>query len=106
MAKLTSDAYMKTAVQTRLNRPALCLLAAGALLLSCTAYAQVTTPVIRAGFGVDGDLRANHVAGVSISGNDDWFRSGSSGAGRQVIDTNGAAAIYARYLSDVNSRRV
>jgi hypothetical protein len=63
--------------------------------------AQITTPVIRAAFGVDADLRANFFNGFIQSGNDDWFNNGTAGTGRFVIDTTGAAALVAAYLSDV-----
>jgi hypothetical protein len=62
---------------------------------------QITTPVIRAGFGVDADLRANYFNGFIQSGNDDWFNNGTAGTGRFVIDTTGAAKILAGYMSDV-----
>ena len=62
------------------------------------ANAQITTPVIRANFGVDADLRSNYFNGFAQSGNDDWFMfPGSAGTGQFVIDTTGAAAMIARY---------
>src|SRR5215203_5703977 len=70
------------------------------LFLSFAATAQITTPVIKSGFGVDGDLRANYFNGFVQSGNDDWYNSGNAGTGQYVIDTNGAAAIKAAYLAD------
>ena len=70
------------------------------LSVSIAAGAQITTPVIKAGFGVDGDLRANYFNGFNQSGNDDWFNMGTPGTGQFVIDTNGAAAIKAAYLVD------
>src|ERR1051326_736027 len=67
------------------------------------AIAQITTPVVRANFGVDGDLRANYLTGTGITGSaDDWFNNGTAGTGRNVIDTTGAAAIVAGYNSDVS----
>jgi hypothetical protein len=69
--------------------------------------AQITTPVIRANFGVDADLRSNYFNGFAQSGNDDWFwLPGSTGTGNFMIDTTGAAAQVARYTTDVNSRRL
>lgn len=70
--------------------------------LSSFANTQITTPVIRAAFGVDADLRANFFNGLVQSGNDDWFNNGTAGTGQFVIDTTGAAAILAGYLSDVS----
>jgi hypothetical protein len=64
--------------------------------------AQITTPVIRANFGVDGDLRANYFNGLLQAGNDDWFNNGAAGSGLFVIDTNGAASKVAGYLTDVS----
>jgi hypothetical protein len=64
-------------------------------------YGQITTPVVRANFGVDADLRANFFNGFVAAGGDDWF-SMSSGTGFNVIDTTGAAAIVAGYLADVS----
>jgi hypothetical protein len=77
------------------------------IILSVKAKAQITTPVIRANFGVDGELRANYYNNFVQSGNDDWFRlPGSSGTGQFIIDTTGAAAIVARYATDMASRRL
>ena len=35
--------------------------------------AQITTPVIKARFGVDADVRANFFNNLVQAGNDDWF---------------------------------
>ncbi len=68
---------------------------------------QITTPAIRANFGVDADLRSNFFNGLVQSGNDDWFKlPGSSGTGEYMIDTSGAAAILAGYISNPNSRKL
>jgi len=72
------------------------------ILISNAASSQITTPIIKAGFGVDADLRANYFNGFVQSGNDDWFNNGTAGTGRYVIDTTGAAAIVAGYMSDVS----
>ena len=71
------------------------------LLISFTVQGQITSPTIKAGFGVDGDLRANYFLGFVQSGNDDWHY-GSMGTGQYVIDSNGAAAILAGYATDVS----
>jgi hypothetical protein len=63
--------------------------------------AQITTPVIKASFGVDGDLRANYFNGFVQSGNDDWYNNGTAGSGLFVIDTNGASKVVANYLLDM-----
>lgn len=77
------------------------------LAASIGGNAQITTPVIRANFGVDGELRANYYNNFVQSGNDDWFRlPGSTGTGQFIIDTNGAAAIVARYATDMAFRRL
>lgn len=75
--------------------------------LSFGAVAQITTPVIRANFGVDGELRSNYFGGFIQSGNDDWYMlPTSSGTGKFVIDTTGAAGIVARYAWDLPFRRL
>ncbi|HET7897991.1 MAG TPA: hypothetical protein VFL47_09985, partial [Flavisolibacter sp.] len=77
------------------------LLSSFSLLLIHIVNAQITTPVIKAGFGVDGDLKANFYNNFATSGNDDWFTTGGTG-GTWIIDTTGAAAIVAGYASDVS----
>src|SRR5678810_1461385 len=72
----------------------------GVVFFSVIVSAQITTPIIKAAFGVDGDLRTNYFNGFVQSGNDDWFNNGTAGTGQFVIDTNGAAAIKAAYLVD------
>ena len=74
------------------------------LLLTICAQAQITTPVVRANFGIDGELRTNYVSGFAQS-SDDWFSNGAPGVGQPVIDTTGAASIYARYLTDAAFRK-
>lgn len=72
---------------------------------SISSYAQITVPVTKARFGVDADLRTNYFDGAITSGNDDWFNNGTLGTGEFVIDTTGAAALLAGYLSDVSPFR-
>src|SRR5215510_3719073 len=78
------------------------LLSLWVVLFSFFCSAQITTPIIKAAFGVDADLRANFFNGFVQSGNDDWFNNGTAGTGSYVIDTTGAAAIVAGYLSDIS----
>lgn len=66
--------------------------------------AQITTPVIKANFGVDADLRANYFNGAVNSAVDDWYNNGTAGSGQFMIDTTGAAAIVAGYTSNPASR--
>ena len=73
----------------------------GVVFFSVIVSAQITTPIIKANFGVDADLRANYFNGFLQNGNDDWFNNGA-GTGFNVIDTTGAAAIVAGYLSDAS----
>jgi len=75
------------------------------LLFAALANAQIVTPIIRANFGVDADLKANFFNGSISSGNDDWFNDGTPGSGVFVIDTTGAAAIMSQYLIDSTYRR-
>lgn len=67
------------------------------------ARAQITTPAVNAGFGVDADLKARSVTGA-VQASDDWYlhpaNTGTSGT--NVIDTTGAATIVAGYNSDVS----
>ncbi|HEX6181389.1 MAG TPA: hypothetical protein VFZ47_09090, partial [Chitinophagaceae bacterium] len=80
-----------------------------ALLMQLTfmVEGQITTPVIRANFGVDGELRCNYFGGFIQSGNDDWYMLPSTtGTGRFVIDTTGAAGIVSRYVTDLAFRRL
>jgi hypothetical protein len=73
------------------------------ILLPGFLHAQITTPVIRANFGVDADLRSSFFNGLVQAGNDDWYRlPGSDTLGKFIIDTTGCASILAGYLSDVS----
>ena len=82
-----------------MKRILLVLFIAGPLL----SNAQITTPIIKARFGVDADLRANYFNGLVQVGNDDWFNLvAADTSGKAVIDTTGAAAMIAGYLSDVS----
>ncbi|HXR83556.1 MAG TPA: T9SS type A sorting domain-containing protein [Hanamia sp.] len=77
------------------------------LFFTSNTFGQITSPVIKSNFGVDGDLSANFFNNfISIDNpDDDWFRSNPfSGIG--VIDTSGAATINALYASDPNFRFV
>ena len=73
------------------------------LIISIFANGQITTPIVKANFGVDGDLRPNYVTGTGVTGSaDDWFHDGTAGTGRHVIDTTGAAAIIKGYNTDAS----
>lgn len=82
------------------------LLAFLLLLGSFAAISQITSPQIRAAFGVDADLRSHYFNSFVQLGNDDWFnqRTGVADTGRFVIDTTGAAAIVAGYNTNPSSR--
>lgn len=69
-----------------------------------TICGQITTPVIKANFGVDGDLSANFFNEVVNFGNDDWFRQTKFGLGQFMIDTTGAADIVSNYITNPDSR--
>ncbi len=63
---------------------------------------QITSPQIKARFGIDADLRSNFFNGFAQVGNDDWFSSTNMvgpGVGDFIIDTTGAAYIVSRYAS-------
>src|SRR3569623_428046 len=76
------------------------------LLFNSNLFGQITTPVIKSNFGVDGDLNANFFNNfISVDSDDDWFKSNTL-PGIGVIDTTGAATINALYASDPNFRFV
>lgn len=70
---------------------------AGIFFLSQTANSQIITPVIKARFGIEADLKSNFFNGFVQPGNDDWFPDSSGGSGIYLIDTTGAAAIVNEY---------
>lgn len=76
------------------------------LLTTLVVSAQITSPIIRAGFGVDADLMRSYFNNAVQTGNDDWFNSNTieNATDDFVIDTTGAAAIYAGYTSNPGSR--
>lgn len=67
--------------------------------------AQITTPIVKANFGVEADLNANYFNNLNQPAGDDWFSAGNIGSGRGIIDTTGAAAIVAGYTSNPASRK-
>src|SRR5687768_15712990 len=71
------------------------------ILLGPAAGAQVTTPNVRALFGIDGDVKANHIAGSNFDWNDDWFADGTCCGGTYVIDTTGVSSWRNLYNIDV-----
>lgn len=76
------------------------------LIFPSSLISQITSPVIKANFGVDADLRSNYFNGALQAGNDDWYNfPGAPGGGQFIIDTSGAAAIVARYTTDMAFRR-
>jgi hypothetical protein len=75
------------------------------LFLSLSIKAQITTPVIRANFGVDAELRSNFFNGFLQNGNDDWFSNSATGTGKYIIDTIGAASMVSRYAVDPAFRK-
>lgn len=79
------------------------------ILIALSGNAQITTPQIRAKFGVDADLRANFFNNFTLTGSDDWFAQGivtGPGVGTFVIDTAGAPFIRKRYMLDPNFRKI
>jgi hypothetical protein len=86
-------------------KPAL-LIALSILIIQAASHSQITSPVVKANFGVDGDMRANYFNGAAQGSGDDWFRMAGAGTGQFVIDTTGAAAMVARYATDMAFRRL
>ena len=66
-------------------------------------YGQITTPIVKARFGVDGELRANYLFNTVQTSTDDWYNLNAvDTSGKFVIDTTGSAAMIAAYLTDVS----
>lgn len=65
---------------------------------------QITTPIVKANFGVEADLSSNYFNNLTQPAVDDWFGRGYSGTGQSMIDSTGAAAIIAGYLANVANR--
>jgi hypothetical protein len=84
------------------------------IIVTLTSSAQITTPVMKAGFGVDGELKGRIYDSrlaffdATLATGDDWFvypgTSGTSSNGTLVIDTTGAAAILQAYSTNVATR--
>ena len=70
-----------------------------------SAKAQLTSPIIKANFGVEAELRANYFNNANSLFGDDWFKISAAGTGVGVIDTTGAAAIIANYVSNPVTRK-
>ena len=75
------------------------------LIVPVSLVAQVTSPIVKANFGVDADLRANFFNGAILTGNDDWYRNNGT-VGEGIIDTTGAAFILSRYATNLNYRKI
>ncbi|RYY70933.1 MAG: T9SS type A sorting domain-containing protein [Chitinophagaceae bacterium] len=69
------------------------------------AHAQITTPAIKANFGVEADPSANFYNSSPTAAVDDWFNNSLIGSGMGMIDSSGAAAILAGYISNPASRK-
>lgn len=69
-----------------------------------TTKAQITTPAVKANFGVDADVMSNFFNGAAQPAYDDWYSNNLAGTGQFIIDTTGAAAILAGYSSNPASR--
>jgi hypothetical protein len=83
------------------------------LLMALYAYGgitQVITPVIEGKFGVDADAQSNIFIDATspCTDCDDWWYDQLQNGGTSlfVIDTTGAAAIVAQYLSNAASRNI
>jgi hypothetical protein len=75
------------------------------LLLSLTCSGQITTPIIRAGFGIDADVLRSYFNNNPLAGSDDWFPANGADSGDDfVIDTSGAAAIVSGYTTNPASK--
>src|SRR5262245_62054659 len=74
-----------------------------AFLYAGSIQSQITTPVVKANFGIDADTRANYFNGLATAAADDWYNR-SAGAGQYVIDTTGASAILSGYTTSPSTR--
>jgi hypothetical protein len=72
------------------------------IIFNSPILSQITSPVIRANFGVDAELRTNYKYNIVQFGTDDWFRSTTdfNSGGQFVIDTTGAFQILNNYVSN------
>ncbi len=68
------------------------------------ANGQITTPIVKANFGIESDLSSNFYNNAAQPAVDDWYSNGLPGTGVAVIDTSGAASIVAGYTSNPASR--
>lgn len=68
-------------------------------VLPVQLVAQITTPQIIAGFGIDAELKANYYNAAIVNGNHDWFSDSTPGTGKFIIDTTGASAILQGYTN-------
>lgn len=77
------------------------------IILGCfhSASAQIVTARTIANFGIEADLGANFYNNAETQAADDWFNRRTSGTGKGVIDTTGAAAIVAAYFTNPASRK-
>lgn len=66
--------------------------------------AQITTPIVKANFGIEADLASNYFGHAQQGSVDDWFNNGHAGTGEFIIDTAGAASIVSGYASNPASR--
>src|SRR5688572_15308191 len=77
------------------------------LIITFSLKAQITTPIVKAFFGVDGEVKARNVNGA-LQSSDDWFMfpgtAGTNTNGTFVIDTTGAAALVSRYNTNPATR--
>lgn len=65
---------------------------------------QITTPIVKANFGVEADLSSNYFNNLPQPAVDDWFSNAYPGTGQFIIDTTGAAAIVAGYTTNPATR--
>lgn len=71
-----------------------------------TGFSQITTPIVKANFGIEADISSNYFNNLPQPAVDDWFANGYAGTGQFIIDTTGAAAILANYNNNPNSRKL
>lgn len=65
---------------------------------------QITTPIVKANFGIEADVSSNYYNNAPQPAVDDWYSNNFAGTGQFIIDTTGSAAILANYTSNPASR--
>ncbi len=69
-------------------------------------FGQITTPIVKANFGIEADASSNYYNNLTQPAVDDWFSYGYTGTGQFIIDTTGAASLIGGYISNPATRKL